>query len=171
MKPKTRVILACAAMWAAALSPGGAQEAARTTGLRMDSGLRTYFTGPGKSTMVTVTELGAGTAESTVRIVFLDAQDRPVLRGGGVLKRGQPVSLELPLSTTAAPSRLQLRVSVSVIGPIGRGSRPAAVWEGLDALSLVSWDGWDCAPPFDDDNNVIPMCDGGGRVSSFAVGP
>lgn len=158
--------LACLALWLLATVPGGAQVATRT-GTQIDTGLLSFFSGANRSVKVTVTELGGRAVQSQVRITFLDSADRVVGSQDGVLARGRPVFLELPLSTSEP--QVQLRASVVLIGATGRRTTPVVTLEDVDANSLTIGQRITCAPPASREGPVTPYCPGT-VISSFTIG-
>ena len=148
--------LACGAILCLlAASSGGAQE--RTmAGVRLDTGLMTFFTGNERSVSVTVTEVGPLTAESRVRIVYRDASDRILLSDEAVLKRAQPVQLELPL--LMSERRVQVRASITIFGLMGSVRSPIVRVEGIDTGSLTVQPHIDCSAPAGLDGPVLPDC-------------
>lgn len=124
-------ILTCTILCLLATVSGGAQSAS-STGIRLETGLQTFFTGEQRSMQVTVTEVGTPTASSRVYIAVVNAREEVVASGEGDLRRKQPVQFELPLEGERG-RRLQLRVVISILGPPARGnSRPIVVLEQFD---------------------------------------
>lgn len=158
--------LACLALCLLATAPGGAQVTAQTA-TQIETGLLSFFSGANRSVKVTVTELGARTVQSQVRIVFFDATDRIVGRHDGVLVRGRPVSFEVPLGTS--DPQVQLRASVLLVGATGRRTTPVVVLEDVDADSLTIGQRVTCAPPASREGPVTPFCPGT-VISSFTIG-
>jgi len=121
-------VIAClACLFAPSLS--GAQ----TIGTALKTGVLTF--GDGSVVRVTVSEIGARTAASSVEIVLHDAADQVVSSTKGVLRRGAPVRLELPLAKGVG--FVQLRASIFIFGLTDQGSSPVAVLEDLDPNSLT----------------------------------
>jgi len=137
-----------------ATASGAAQESGRVVQTRMDSGLFTVFTGPDRSVLVTVAELGAPGVQSNVRIVLLDAQDRVVFINEGVLERGRPVRLELPLN--GFERRVQLRASLRIVGT--QLTQPAVTVEEVNANSLTIEPRIFCGAPAPGLDPVEPNC-------------
>ena len=160
-----RRVLATCAMILAAASAAGAQEL--LTGFQIDTGLLTFFTGANRSVAISVTELGARTAASDVRITLFDETNRVVFRHDGVLRRDSPVLVDVPLNFSQR--RLRLRASVRIVGPAGRNSAPVLVIESADELSLAIEERISCAPPADREGPVTPYCDGS-RVQNITIG-
>lgn len=147
--------IACVVLWLLAASSNRAQEGL-PTGIRLDTALFTFFPGKNHSVEVTVTETGPPTAVSNVRIVFLDATDRILLRGRGVARPGEPVSLELPLDM--AERRVKVRASITIFGPLGFARSPIVVMEDLDPESITSIPKVSCSAPVGRDGPVLPFC-------------
>jgi hypothetical protein len=135
--------------------PGSAQTTLQT-GVQVDTGLLSFFTGDGRAVKVTVTGLGGRAVQSHVRIVYRDASDRVIAREDGLLTRGGPVTFELPLDM--AQARVQLRASISIVGTAGRQSRPIVVLEDIDPGSLAIEQRISCAPPASREGPVTPYC-------------
>ncbi len=150
-----RVRIGCVVMCLLASSSSGAQTPLQT-GIRLDTGLFTFFAGDGRSVSVTVTEVGDLPAVSNVLIVFLDATNRTISRGEGVLKRGQPVSLELPLDM--AERRVKVRASITIVGQPGRISSPIVVLEDIDPGSFTIQPRVSCSAPTGREGPVMPYC-------------
>ena len=110
----------------------GAVAAAQTaTGTVIKSGLHTF---PQRHTArVTVAEVGDSRGAAYVLIELRDARDRVVGRTGGVLRVGEPVQLDLPLSDPLT----QLRATVAIVIPAGVASRPSTTFEDVDVDSLA----------------------------------
>jgi hypothetical protein len=144
-------------MWLAAASAIGAQPIA--TSIQMETGLMSFFTGAGRLIEVRVTEVGAWTAESHVQIAVRNAADRIIFRGEGVLKRGQPVRLELPLNMDER--RVRLRASIVIEGQLGSSSSPIVVLEDVDAGSFTIGERFTCSVPASREGPVSPFCPGG----------
>ena len=138
-----------------AASSSGAQELT-LAGVQLDSGLMTFFTGNDRSVSVTVTEVGPLTAESHVKIVYRDASDRILLSDEAVLKRGQPVQLELPL--LMAERRVQVRATITIFGQLGTVRSPIVRVEGIDGGALTVQPHGDCSAPAGLDGPVLPNC-------------
>jgi hypothetical protein len=137
-------------------APVAAQTVAPSSGIQLETGLHTFFSGTNRFIQVTVTELGGTDVTSTVRVTFFDANDRPIFRDGGTLERGRPVRLELPLAM--AQPRVQLRATIRISGLAGRNTAPAVVVEDVDPLSLTIGTRISCAPPIHRQGPVEPYC-------------
>jgi hypothetical protein len=105
---------------------------------------------------VTVTELGARGVTSAVRVIFYDPEDRVIFRGEGVLQRGQPVHVELPLDMSGP--RVQARASIRLVGQVERNTLPVMTLESLDPLTLTIEPRILCAPPAGRQGPVLPLC-------------
>lgn len=98
-------------------------------GTQLKSGLHTF---PQHHTArLAVVELGAPLSASRVVIDFRDARDRVVARTAGVLRRGEPVQLDLPV----VDGQTQLRATVTIYA--AAGSRPSTTFEDVDVLVAV----------------------------------
>ena len=154
-RTRSRGCLALIALWLLAASSSGAQETVQT-GVRMDTGLLTFFTGERRSAVVTVAEVGGLGVTSTVRVIFYDASDRVLLRDEQTLQRGHPARFELPLGM---PERaVQVRASIRIVGAAGRYSAPIMVLEDVDAGTLTIEPRISCAPPSGRQGPVLPLC-------------
>lgn len=153
--PGHRSLLACTILSLLATSPSDAQP--RTlTGVQVETGLLSFFTGDRRAVKVTVTEVGARTAESQVLIVYRNASGRVVARDEGTLRRTGPVTFELPLDM--GEPLVQLRASISIVGPSGRQSAPVVVLEDIDHGSFAIEQRISCAPPASREGPVTPYC-------------
>lgn len=137
------------------------------SGVRLESGLLSFFTGAGRTVLLTVTEVGSDTAESRVRLVYRDAADQVVARDEGRLGRGTPYTFELPLEM--GDPRVQLRVSVTIARVRGSGSAPVVSVESVDAGSFAIEERVTCAPPASREGPVTPFCPEF-VVTSFSAG-
>jgi hypothetical protein len=141
-------------MWLAAASSIGAQPI--PTSIQMETGFLGFFTGAKRSVEVRVTEVGALTAESNVRVLFRNAADRVIFRGTGVLKRGQPVSVVLPLNMLER--RVVVRASILIQGQLASGSSVNVVMEDIDAGSFTIGQRISCSVPASREGPVSPFC-------------
>lgn len=154
-----------------AASSSGAQTDVLTAvpvypGVLIQTGFITYVTGEHRSADVTVTELGAPGAVSTVRVTFYDEADRAFFREERELLRGQPVHVTLPLDM---PDRsVRLRASVLIVEKTGKKTLPVMVLESVDLGSLAIEERVSCAPP-EDKEGVTPYCPPPGMATSIAV--
>ena len=145
-----RAAAGCLVISMLAASPGVAQTVVLTSpqvypGILIQTGLLAFITGPGRSAEVTVTELGAVGARSTVRVTFYDATDRAIFRGEGELQRGRPVHVKLPLNM---PERtVRLRASILIVDRAGQKTLPVTVLESVDIDSFAIEERVSCAPP------------------------
>jgi hypothetical protein len=121
---------------------GDAEVAATTTTVIMRSGLHSFF--EGHSPFLTVAEVGASSASSTVRIEFRDDADSLIASAGGTLRRGQPVRLRTPIK--AGRGLVQVRALIRITSFTDAGSVPVAVFEDLGPDWLVARIGV-CGPP------------------------
>jgi hypothetical protein len=171
-KTKYRVAAGCIAMWMVATASAGARQGDVLTGPQVQSGvliqtgLLTFFTGEKRFVGVTVTELGAPESRSTVRVAFYDAADRLVFREEGVLQRGFPVRIELPLHM--ADKLVQLRMSAEIVGRPGRDSIPILVLESIDLDAFAIEERVFCAPP-EDKQGATPWCPPPAVATSFTT--
>ncbi|WP_291982076.1 hypothetical protein [Luteitalea sp.] len=161
--------LACLAAWLLTAASLGAQTGATTalSGLRVETGLFTFFAGSQRSVKVTITEAGAPRVQSRVRIVLLDAAERVVASREGTLERGRPVAFEWPL--LVSEPQTQLRAVVTSIGLRDRPSAPIVVVEHIDANAFTIGINFSCAAARGQSSSVEPYCPGG-IISTFTVG-
>jgi hypothetical protein len=145
-----RAAIGCFVIWMLAASSGLAQTVMLTStevypAVLIQTGLLTFIPGPGRSAEVTVTELGAPDARSTVRVAFYDETDRAILKDEGELQRGQPVHVKLPL---AMPERsVRLRASILIVDKTDAKTLPVVVLESVDINSFAVEERVSCAPP------------------------
>ncbi len=138
-----RVVLLCALMGAIVPSLG-AQTPGEATVTVLKSGLHSIF--GGHAFLLTVTEVGSTGSSSEVKIEFRDASDGRRAISSGVLHRGRPVRLRVPIP--AGTGREQLRVIVTIATLTnGEGSQPIVGLEDLDADTLVVETKTECLPP------------------------
>lgn len=138
---------------ASALSAGtGAQPA---TGVRLKSDRLSFFAGHVVRT--TVSEVGAATASSRVRIVLLNDADRVVARTEGVLTGTSPVRLDLVLPRNAG--LVQLRVDITIIGDADL-STPVTTVEDLDGDSQTVGQRIACGPAGRQEGAQTYCCEG-----------
>lgn len=110
------------------LSAGGAAQTPR--GILLESGLHTF---PKRHTArVTVAEVGDSRASSRVTIELRDVREQVLARTAGVLRAGQPILLDLPLSDVLT----QLRATVSIVS-FSATSRSSTTFEDVDVDSLT----------------------------------
>jgi hypothetical protein len=98
---------------------------------------------PGNLAVLTVSEVGAADAATTVMIEFLDAKDqRRGFKATTTLQRGKPVQLRLLIPRTEGFAQLRPIVTLKPGGNF-LGSRPIVVFEELevDTLRVVPKDG------------------------------
>jgi hypothetical protein len=144
-------------VWLLAVSSIGAQTPPAQTGIKLETGLQTFFTGSGRFIAVTVTEVGPPTAQSTVRIVYRDAADRVLMRDEFTLTREHPARLELPL--TMPEPLVLVRATVVISGSTG-GSSPIMVMEEIDRGSFTVVPRVSCSStaPVPGMDPVLPNC-------------
>lgn len=150
-----RAQLACIVLWLLAASPTGAQSPT-LTGVQIETGLLSFFTGGQRVVRVTVTEVAMRAAESQVRIIYRDVSGRVVARDEGILRRTTPVTFALPLDM--GEPLVQLRASITIVGPSGRRSAPVVVLEDIDPGSFAIEERVSCAPPASREGPVTPYC-------------
>jgi hypothetical protein len=136
------------------------------TGVLIQTGLLTYATGENRSADVTVTELGAPGATSTVRVTFYDEADRAIFRDEGELQRGQPVHVVFPLHMPDGSVRL--RASVLIVEKTGKKTLPVMVLESVDLGSFAIEERVSCSPP-EDKEGVTPYCPPPAIATKIAV--
>jgi hypothetical protein len=130
----------------------------------MRSGLVSVF--EGHSLLLTMSEIGALSARTRVRIQFHSDTDALVATTEGVLRRGSPVRLELAVPRGAG--RVQARVTVTLIGPSNQDSAAVAVLEDIDPVSQTVGVRNLCGPPSDRDG-AQTICPGW-EIDTLAIG-
>lgn len=161
-----RVVLLCALMGATVPSLG-AQVPGEPTVTVLKSGLHSIF--GGHAFLLSVVDVGSTASSSEVKIEFRDAADQRRAVGSGLLVRGRPVRLRVPIP--AGTGRDQLRVIVTITTLTnGEGSEPIVGLEDLDANSLVVETKPPCAPAPSVGGGAEGNCDGGWRVNRLTLG-
>lgn len=136
-----RVVALVGALLAAA--PLGAQVRDDGSVTVLRSGLFSVF--GGHTFQLTVAEVGSLQSSSEVVVEFRDAADNRRAVGSGVLRRGAPVMVRVPV---AAPRYEMLRALVRITGLTAVDlSRTVVTLEDLDARSFVVETKPPCAPP------------------------
>lgn len=120
-----RILLATLALITIALGHSTSAQ----VGTLLRSGLHTFP--QHHKARLTVVELGAPLSPSRVVIDFRDARDRVVARTAAVLRRGEPVQLDVPVIDGLS----QLRATVALY--TAAGSRPSTTVEDIDELVVV----------------------------------
>jgi hypothetical protein len=113
----------------AMVAASGGADAQSVTAL-LNSGLHTF---PQRHTArVTVADTGVSRTTSRVTIELRNARDQVLASTVGILRPGEPVQLELPISDVLT----QLRATVSIVS-FSAGARPATTFEDVDVDSLT----------------------------------
>jgi hypothetical protein len=161
-----RAVLLCALM-GATVSSLGAQTPGETTVTVLKSGLHSIF--GGHAFLLTVAEVGSTASSSEVKIEFRDASDQRRAMNSGVLHRGRPVRLRVPVPAGTGREQLRVIVTITTLAN-GEGSEPIVGLEDLDADSLVVETKPPCAPPPSVGGGAEGNCDGGWRVNRLTLG-
>ena len=131
-------------------------QADGSTGLQVETGLMSFFTGERRSIRLTVTELGPRAGDSLVRVVYRDADGRVVARDDARLRRSSAAVIDVPL--TMSEPLVQVRATVTITGRAGRQSVPVVVLEDVDHGSFTIEQRVSCAPPASREGPVMPFC-------------
>jgi hypothetical protein len=99
----------------------------------MKSGLHSFLND--HTAVITVAEIGSARPSSSVRIEFRDQTDALVAAIDGVLRRGAPVRLRMPIKVDEGVA--QIRTVVRIVSLVDEGSVPATVFEDHGPDSFI----------------------------------